>query len=253
MIMIPIRQLVSAVFHHLNANLQRVNMNSFDMAKRHACSLCNKTFGRKYDLRRHENTVHDEDESSDEDNDEPKFKKHKEDGSDDEMESDNGDSEVDTDDDVEVNDSEDEDDSSEGEMSSDDLEDNPAYQAWYEQAMQATEEKRAKKYEKYINQNMTEEEAKEKAYLKTLWAVKRIFFDRYTTFLSLNLHLKDDDTHQDIMTELEEKTDEGKNIGKALKRTMAKHRSKFDGLFEYDEHEEDEEEEDEHEDGVTEA
>ena len=33
-------------------------MNSFDMAKRHACLLCYKAFGRKYDLKRHENTVH---------------------------------------------------------------------------------------------------------------------------------------------------------------------------------------------------
>ena len=222
-------------------------MNSFDIAKRHACSLCDKTFGRKYDLRRHENMVNGEDESSDEDNYEPKFKKRKEDGSDDEIKSENGDSEVDTDNDAEVNESEDDDDddSSEEEMSSDDLEDNPAYQAWYEQAMEATEGKRAEKYEKYINQNMNEEEAKEKAHLKTVWAVKRIFFDHYKTFLSLNLHLKDDDTHQDIMAELEEKTDQGMNIGKALKRSMAKHRSKFDGLFEYDEDEEEDEQEDE--------
>ena len=92
---------------------------------------------------------------------------------------------------------------------------------------------------------MNEEEAKEKAHLKTVWAVKRIFFDHYKTFLSLNLHLKDDDTHQDIMAELEEKTDEGMNIGKALKRSMATHRSKFDGLFEYDENEEEDEQEDE--------
>ena len=37
--------------------------------------------------------------------------------------------------------------------------------------MQATEEKRAEKYEKYISQGMDEEEAKEKAHEKTLWLV----------------------------------------------------------------------------------
>ena len=45
------------------------------------------------------------------------------------------------------------------------------------------------------------------------------------------------------MAELEEKTDEGMNIVKTLKRSMAKHRSKFDGLFEYDEDEEEDEDE----------
>ena len=28
------------------------------MTKRHACSLCDRAFDRKYDLKRHENTVH---------------------------------------------------------------------------------------------------------------------------------------------------------------------------------------------------
>ena len=76
-----------------------------------------------------------------------------------------------------MNDSENENDgeSSEDEVSSD-LEDNLAYQEWYDQAMQATEEKRAEKYEKYINQGMDEDEAKEKAHEKTLWLVKHIFF-----------------------------------------------------------------------------
>ena len=90
-------------------------MNSFDMAKRHACSLCCKAFGRKYDLKRHENTVHAQFEDSNVETDES--------------------------DDSEMNDSESENDgeSSEDEMSSDELEDNLAYQEWYEQA---TEEKK---------------------------------------------------------------------------------------------------------------
>ena len=89
-------------------------------------------------------------------------------------------------------------------MSSDELEDNLAYQEWYEQTMQATEEKRLKNMKKYINHGMDEEEAKENAHEKTLWLVKRIFFDNHLTFLSLNFHLKDDDTHQELMAELEE-------------------------------------------------
>ena len=193
-------------------------MNTFDMTKRHACSLCDKAFSRKYDLKRHENTVHAQfEDDSNEEIDESE------------------DSEIDEDE-SEMNDSENENDgeSSEDEVSSDDLEDNLAYQEWYDQAMQAAEEKRAEKYEKYINQGMDEDEAKEKTYEKTLWLVKRIFFDNYLTFLSLNFHLKDDDTHQELMAELEEKTDEGVDIDKALKRIMGRYRPKFDNLFHYD-------------------
>ena len=193
-------------------------MNTFDMTKRHTCSLCDKAFSRKYDLKRHENSVHAQfEDDSNEETDESE------------------DSEIDEDE-SEMNDSENENDgeSSEDEVSSD-LEDNLAYQEWYDQAMQATEEKRAEKYEKYINQGMDEDEAKEKAHEKTLWLVKRIFFDNYLTFLSLNFHLKDDDTHQELMAELEEKTDEGVDIDKALKRIMGRYRSKFDNLFDYNE------------------
>ena len=121
----------------------------------------------------------------------------------------NEDSEIDEDD-SEMNDSENKNDgeSSEEWVFSHDLEDNLINQEWYEQAMQVTEEKRAEKYEKYINQGMDEEQAKEKAHKKTLWLVKRIFFDYYLSFLSLDFHLKDDDTHQELMAQLEEKMDE---------------------------------------------
>ena len=115
------------------------------MAKRHACSLCYKAFGRKYDLKRPENTVHAQFEDSNMETDESE------------------DSEIDEDD-SEMKDSENENDgeSTEDEMSSDELEDNLTYQEWYEQAMQATEEKGTEKYEKYINQGMDDEEANEK-------------------------------------------------------------------------------------------
>ena len=96
---------------------------------------------------------------------------------------------------------------------------------------------------------MDEEDAKEKAHAKNLWAVKNTFFDHYMAFLSLNIRLKDNETHQDIMEEIEEKMEEGTNIDKALKRIVAKHRSKFDSLFEYDHRDEDEGESEEEMEG----
>ncbi len=35
---------------------------------------------------------------------------------------------------------------------------------------------RNEKFHKYINQGMDEEKAKEKVYMKTLWALERVFF-----------------------------------------------------------------------------
>ena len=50
-------------------------------------------------------------------------------------------------------------------------------------------------------------------------------------FLTFSIWSKDDDTHQ----ELDEKTHDGMDIGKALKRIMARYRPKFDSLLDYDE------------------
>ena len=64
-----IKALSSYTFHHLNANLEGNNKYTIDMANIHTCATCGKIFRRKYDLRRHENTVHSEDTSSGEDED----------------------------------------------------------------------------------------------------------------------------------------------------------------------------------------
>ena len=60
------------------------------------------------------------------------------------------------------------------------------------------------KYQKYINEGMTEDQAGEKANTKTLWAVKRNFFARFKDFLLNYLRLKDDNTYQEISSDIEE-------------------------------------------------
>ena len=123
-------------------------MISINIAKRHICSLCNKSFGQKYDLKRHENTIHAKDENSNEESDE------------------NEDSEVDvalsqtvdsdsfySETDKEYDEYEDED--SESDIEEDDFGDNDIYHEWFQQAFEETQEIRNEKYQKYIHQGMS--------------------------------------------------------------------------------------------------
>ena len=61
------------------------------------------------------------------------------------------------------------------------------------------------------------------------------------------LHLKDDETYQEIELALEEKMKKGMDARKALNRVMPKYQSKFDGLFQRDE-ESDEDDQEENDD-----
>ena len=94
---------------------------------------------------------------------------------------------------------------------------------------------------------MSEDQAGEKANAKTLWAVKRNFFARFMDFFLNYLRLKDDDTYQEITSDLEEKIEKGVDINKALNRVIARYKSKFEGLFVQDEESEEEENEDDEE------
>ena len=211
-----IKALSSYTFHHLNANLKGNNKYTIDMANIHTCATCGKIFRRKYDLRRHENTVHSEDTSSGED----------EDSKSEESESENEEqSEVET---------------SESEtLSNVDLEDNDIYQRWYERSMQVSEQARTEKYEKYVGEGMSEQQAREKAYERTLWPTKGNFFDTYEEFLEATVQLEEDDTHQEIIADIEEKMRRGLDTSKTVKRVLPKHKHHFESLFEYKSDDED--------------
>ena len=199
-----IKALFSYTFHHLNANLEGDNKYTIDMANIHTCATCGKIFRRKHDLRRHENTVHSEDTSSGED----------EDSKSEDSESENEEqSEVET---------------SESETSSNvDLEDNDIYQRWYQRSMQVSEPARTEKYEKYVGAGMSEQQAREKAYERTLWAIKRNFFDTYEEFLEATVQLEEDDTHQEITADIEEKMRRGLDTSKAVKKSTSQIQTSF--------------------------
>ena len=70
--------------------------------------------------------------------------------------------------------------------------------------------------------------------MKTLWSVKKFFFERYETFMGRYFQLKEDDTYLDMVADIEEKIDKEVQLDKAIKRVMIKYRDKFDPLFQED-------------------
>ena len=162
---------------------------------------------------------------------------------DDDRSSDDGNSDDEDEESNEVEGEEEDEDENSEVTHTEDPEDNQAYQDWLEHAMTETAERRSEKYEKYISEGLTDEEAKEKAHFKLLWAVKRIFFDDYSNFLQQNIHLDEDETHQKIMSDLQSKIENGMNIKDAISRTLVKHIPKFEGLFNYQSESEDDQSE----------
>ncbi|XP_063970141.1 dentin matrix acidic phosphoprotein 1-like [Lytechinus pictus] len=129
-------------------------MNTLDISNRYACSRCDKTFSRKYDMQRHEQNEHDtgEETSEDEDSDPPSQMQRVEESNDDSETS--------------VSESDGHESSLTANM--EETEDNLAYRGWLEQAMTATKDLRDEKYQKYISEGMEEEDAKEKAHVKLM-------------------------------------------------------------------------------------
>ena len=176
---------------------------------RYTCLICGKSYGRMHDMKRHQNMAHsDEMSQRSRSGSESEESERESRGKDDE--------------------------GSDAEMSSDDLEDNSVYLEWYDQAVEASQQSRTEKYEKYLNDDMPEGRAREKAYAKTLWAIKNEFFDSFGTFLEQTLQIQKDDTYQDIVSDIEEKVEGGMDVRKAVKRVLPKHKHKFESLFEFD-------------------
>ena len=80
---------------------------------------------------------------------------------------------------------------------------------------------------------MEDEQTKKGAYEKIVWAIKSKFFDTYSRFLEETVLLKEDGTHQDTLLDIEDKTERGIDTFKAVKRVLAKHKHKFESLFQY--------------------
>ena len=80
---------------------------------------------------------------------------------------------------------------------------------------------------KSTSNDMPEDRAREKAYARTVWAIKNDFFDSFGTFLEQILLIQKD-TYQDIFSDIEEKVEGGMDVRKAVKRVLPKHKHKFE-------------------------
>ncbi len=174
-------------------------------ASRYACLSCGKEFSRKFNLQRHVEMYHDGERDENvrsEDEDSP------------------SESSARSERDKETSDMEEE---------GSEMEDNEVYRDWYEEAIRDNQEARIQKYRKYLEEeNVDDARAREKAYAKTLWAIKGHFFDSLQTFLIQNVRLRDDDTFQEIVADIDEKTGKGMDLDKAVKRVLPKHKLKFE-------------------------
>ncbi len=179
-------------------------------AKRDGCLSCGKEFSRKFNFQRHWEIVHGETM----DDNKPRSEEEEEEQEEEPEPSDQ-----------------------------EDMEDNEVYRDWYEEAVQANQEPRNRKYQKYLEEDADDARARQKAYAKTLLAIKGHFFDYMETFLIQTVQLRDDDALQDIVADIDEKTEKGMDLNKAVKKVLPKHKHKFESLFEFDPEEEDEEEE----------
>ena len=218
-------------------------MNTLSVIKPYACRLCDNSFNKKYNLQRHLGVVHADEEPTSEESEQEesddvcsscksdnsrtskkrRVSESNAEGSDESSGNEEHDFETDE---VDSNESSDE------VESSSDLEDNTTYRYWLDEAKEATEDAWNVKYQKYINEGMSENEAKVKADMKTLWVVKRNFLARLKDFLTSYLNLKDDETYHDITWELEMKMKKDMDVKKVLNRVIPKYQARFDALFE---------------------
>ena len=185
------------------------------MNGKYTCLRCGKTFNRKFNMNRHLQTFHKE-----EDN---------EDGSNDEMENDRADESSHASD----RSSDEEEVQSEGSEANLDarLEKNEVFRHWLDTARDEARQARTERVEKYLAQGMEEADAREKANWKTTPEIKTEFFDNYETHLWEYKTLEFNDVHRDILHTMEDRLTDGVDIHHAIKRAVAKHKPEFEGLF----------------------
>ena len=209
------------------------------MNGKYTCLRCGKTFNRKFNMNRHLQTFHKEEDNEEE--------------SSDEMENDRADESSHASD----RSSDEEDVQSEGSEIDQDarLEKNEVFRHWLDTARDEARQARTERVEKYLAQGMGEADAKEKAQWKTTPEIKTEFFDNYETHLWEYKTLEFNDVHRDILHTMEKRLTDGVDIHHAIKRAVAKHKPEFEGLFqELDEDSEEEAMEEEDPDpnaGVT--
>ena len=98
-------------------------------------------------------------------------------------------------------------------------------------AREASRQARTERFEKYLAQGMEETNTKEKAHWKRTPEMKSEAFNNYETHLWEYKTLEFNHIHRDILHTMEKRLTDGVDILQAIKRAVAKHKPKFEGLF----------------------
>jgi hypothetical protein len=112
-----------------------------------------------------------------------------------------------------------------------DIEDNDAYQDMYSNALNQNDSTWEKKANKYVEDGMTEKDARLQADEDIREFVRRDFFKIYTKALEQELSLNNSLVHREIMSKIKDLVDDNVSTPKAIRKTMKSYKDDFDVLF----------------------
>lgn len=120
-----------------------------------------------------------------------------------------------------------------------DIEDNDAYQKMYTNAQNQNDNIWEKKANKYVEEGMTEKEARLQADEDIREFIRRDFFKLYTKALEQELSLNNSLVHREMISKIKDLVDENASTSKAIRKTMKSYKDEFDVLFDQENESED--------------
>ncbi|XP_056006716.1 glutamic acid-rich protein-like [Ostrea edulis] len=133
---------------------------------------------------------------------------------------------------------------------SDAEEDNIVFRQMAHKARKHTAAEWQKRYEKYLNQNMSEKKASKKADEKTKGETYQQFRKLYERFLYDQYQLQEDTTHEQVTDAIDEFVSDNHGLKKSIKMALRKNKYLLESYldkYDNDEDEEEDKEEDEEE------
>ena len=108
---------------------------------------------------------------------------------------------------------------------------NEVFTALFERAQEIHESEWRRKYDKYVNQNMSEEDAKESADKKMMPKYITEVLERYTLLIQHIYDLRGGPVHQNVIKNVEKFMDRDMNEAMAIKVAVKKNRPLIESLL----------------------